>query len=207
MNGFFYDSRLLLFHGFLLGLAFGVIYDIFRLIRISLSTGNIAYKSRFFKLISPKKPIFKQYKPLKRAGEKLYFISVFIEDVLFFIICSLFTVLFFLGENDGEIRAIVIIFSALGFAAYILTVGKLTFLFSKHIIFFARCLLYWFFYVILLPIRIVVHTAERLLVFLYKISIKRISDSHKRKISSKIQEDIVRCAAAGFEMFKETENE
>lgn len=207
MNGFFYDSWPLLFGGLVLGLIFGVIYDFFRFARLSVQSKRQAPKGRFFELISPKRRLIYITRKKSKTGKNIASVVIMIEDILFFIIVGALIVLFFLGKNDGAIRLSVIAFSAIGFIIYLSTVGKITFLASEYIIFFARCLLYWIFYVILLPIRFVLKITFKAAKTVFALTIGRIVDRHKMKTSAKIEKELICGAADGFGIFKEIYDE
>ena len=61
-------------------------------------------------------------------------ISVFIEDMLFFIIAALSIFVFYMKITDGKFRLIVPISALLGFIIYRLTIGKLLFFCIKKIV-------------------------------------------------------------------------
>ena len=61
-------------------------------------------------------------------------ISVFIEDMLFFIIAALSIFVFYMKITDGKFRLIVPISALLGFIIYRLTIGKLLFFCIKNIV-------------------------------------------------------------------------
>jgi len=86
MNGFFYDSWPLLFGGLVLGLIFGVIYDLFRFARLSVQSKRQAPQGRFFELISPKRRLIHITRKKNKTGKNIASVVIMIEDILFFII-------------------------------------------------------------------------------------------------------------------------
>jgi len=79
-------------YALLLGAALGVVYDIFRSLRL------VGFKT---------------------------FVLVFLEDVLFFAICTISLFSFYMQFSDGKFRIYIFIFTFVGFIIYYLTVGKL----------------------------------------------------------------------------------
>lgn len=61
-------------------------------------------------------------------------ISVFIEDMLFFIIAAFCIFAFYMKITDGKFRLIVPISALLGFVIYRVTIGKLLFFVIKKIV-------------------------------------------------------------------------
>ncbi|MBR5516291.1 MAG: spore cortex biosynthesis protein YabQ [Clostridia bacterium] len=103
----------------ILGFSFGVLYDIFRIIRMSVCVPGI---------ISAKE---------KNKSNKNGFIVnviVFVCDILFFILAACISAIFVFHANNGNIRIIAMIGSLAGFAVYYNTVGRLVTLISHFII-------------------------------------------------------------------------
>lgn len=65
--------------------------------------------------------IFRIFRVVVRSG----CLVVIVQDILFWLLCAAVTFVFLLIQNDGKIRALVIIFEALGAALYYYTVGAL----------------------------------------------------------------------------------
>lgn len=94
-----------------LGCAFGIIYDVFRILRRA---------SRF-------------------ADRTFVSVAViFLEDILFFLIATAASAIFFYKFYSGRIRLSAIAFMIGGFAAYYFTVGRLVMLVADAIIAFIR---------------------------------------------------------------------
>ena len=60
--------------------------------------------------------------------------AIFIQDVVFFSVCGVFSFLFLLTFTAGQIRAFVFMAQALGFIVYYLTVGRIVYGLAKRII-------------------------------------------------------------------------
>lgn len=207
MTEFFYDSYKLLCKAILLGVILGAIYDIFKMIRIAKKSDNIPCGA-FFKKIYPKKTIFGSDKHSEKEADKTAdtIFTVF-EDILYFIISALFEILFFLGENDGEIRIYCIVFIVIGFLVYEKTIGKIVAFFSSRIIFLVRCLLYWVIYIIIFPIRTLFELVKKAFMQIYLMTDRKIILSIKRRYSNDIEKELIRAAADGFGIFKEVTDE
>ena len=126
---------ILLMYSLTVGVFLGVLWDIFRIMRIA------AYGKRKNGLpcpvILPKNE--------KEVGRALSFrhtqrvlslvgISIFLSDVLFSITSAITVILLLFHLNGGEIRGFALIGATIGFTAYYFTVGRLTVIFSDLII-------------------------------------------------------------------------
>ncbi len=103
----------------LIGMALGVIYDVFRIIRMWVSVPGI---------ISDRKK--------EKEHKSTFFVNtvVFICDILFFLITAVISAIFIFHVNNGRIRGIALAGSLLGFVAYYNTVGRLVTMISGFII-------------------------------------------------------------------------
>lgn len=90
-------------YALLLGAALGVVYDVFRVLRL------VGFKA---------------------------FMLVFLEDILFFAICTISLFSFYMQFSDGKFRIYIFILAILGFIIYFLTVGKLVFFIIQKIYIF-----------------------------------------------------------------------
>ena len=88
-----------IFYSALLGMALGVVYDLFGILRIACDGS--------------------------RKGRGRY-IGYFICDLLFFILAAPLSAIFIFHVNNGRIRGIALMSSLLGFALYYHTLGRLT---------------------------------------------------------------------------------
>lgn len=149
MIHFFYDSYLMVLQFLIPGIFLGLIYDIFRIIRIMRndSTQRLSemIRKRFFsqEKEQPKKKI--------KNSQKRENILIFIEDIFFFLIVAVTEILAVYYFNDGEIRIYCLLFSAIGFICYQKTVGRLVISLSKKIVYFIRKIVYCFVCLILKP--------------------------------------------------------
>lgn len=78
-----------------LGFLLGIVYDLFRSLRLIFSRTPGKY-------------------------------TLFVQDIIYVILCAVITFLFLLSENYGEIRAYVLAGEIIGFFAYYFTIGVLT---------------------------------------------------------------------------------
>ena len=201
MTEFFYDSSQLIISSFLLGVIVGLFYDTLRIVRIA-RTPHIK-TPRHFERICNAAPF--SYKKIfeSSSSSKTITILTFIEDILFFTVATVSLILFFLSENDGEIRLYCLLFFIFGFIVYICSIGKITLSFSTTIIFLLRWLLYWIVYIIMLPIRSFFSCLLILYQKIYSSTFKRIASSFLAKRSNTLKNKFVADAIHGFGIFKE----
>lgn len=139
MIDFFYDSCLMFFRFLIPGIFLGIIYDVFRLIRIGRNDQTYRISKEIKKRYFPKKEKpegNKQKKRSKKIDPDMIFI--FLEDICFFLIVAVTEILAIYYLNNGEIRIYCLIFSAVGFFAYQKTIGKLIIFLSRKIIYLVR---------------------------------------------------------------------
>ena len=184
----FYGAYSAFINAAILGVFFGFVYDIFRILRIS-RIPYLAPKGKFYELITPKKQAEKQR---KKPPKKIFALSdtvlTFIEDIIFWIVASLGEILFIYHVNGGVIRVYFILCTFAGAALYFFTAGKITMYFSVRIIFLIRCLLYWTFYIIIYPVRLILLFTKNTLVFIADITVKPIiqkTRKHRAKVYSR----------------------
>lgn len=203
MNEFFYDSYRLVLSFLFLGMSLGVVYDVFRILRIG-RTKTIAISGSFYEMIKPKRKLLSNIPRAfsVKVGSSAGTVLVFFEDLLFFLIVSWAEILWFFHVNGGELRIICILSSAFGFFLYYQTVGRLTVYFARHILFLIRCLVYWLAYVILVPIKAICRRLVDILRKLYRSTAGRIIDMRRKRrqtlYSIHQKEWILRAAAVGF---------
>lgn len=92
-----------------LGCAFGVLYDVFRILRRASRFADRSFVS---------------------------ILVIFLQDILFFLIATAASAIFFYKFNSGRIRLSAVAFMIGGFAAYYFTVGRLVMLVADAIIAF-----------------------------------------------------------------------
>ena len=96
------------------GAMLGVIYDVFRIVRIATCPA---------KNTAPKRPgLLRRLLP---AENILFAILVFLEDILFSLIAGVVVAIFIFNINDGQIRWFALAGAILGFFIYYQTVGRL----------------------------------------------------------------------------------
>jgi hypothetical protein len=172
----------------LLGVLFGVIYDVFRIARVSRMP-YLMPKGKLYELIKvpEKKRRGKALPKLLGASDALL---TFAEDIVFWLTVSAGEILFIYHVNGGAVRVYFILCTFAGAAVYFFTAGKITMFFSVRIIFLLRCLLYWIFYIIIYPVRLILRLFEKAarLTFipLFKAVKKRRLVSYSKKRVSRI---------------------
>ena len=106
---------------FVLGLISGLVYDIFRIVKIAVGVCNFGRRGTFAKVYARG---LKNVFPDSR-GRVFSLIVTFFCDVLFFIIASVMFVLFLYVFNYGTFRALFLIAAVAGFISYRSSVGRI----------------------------------------------------------------------------------
>jgi len=102
----------------LLGAALGLLYDVFRILRISFKNGKVL---------------------------------IFLEDVLFFTVATIVSFLFIVLQNDGVLRAFLILGELLGAVLYFFTVSLVILKAATGIVHGIRTLLFWIYRIFFSP--------------------------------------------------------
>ena len=203
MTDFFYDSAGLIIKAALLGVILGALYDVFRILRLSAS--STAPRGAFFEKIKPRGRLFRPRKP-RKVRKTFKNIAVFIEDIAFFILCAAAEILFFLKENNGEIRIYCLIFTLCGFVLYHVFPGKIVIYFSSAIIFSVKCLLYWTLYIIIVPVKHILNMTKKAARILFASTVGKAVMRAKRRRSSSLEKAIIADAAECFGLFEEVKS-
>jgi len=133
----------LLMYSMVMGGVLGVLYDVFRIFRIAFSSDSEG--------------------KIRRRHKHADFIIrglIFVQDILFWIIAAIFTVIFVFMANTGQVRLFALGAQFAGFLVYHFTLGKLVMRISDKIIRGIKFVLRMLNEYVIIPI-------VRLLVFLY----------------------------------------
>ncbi len=124
-------------YSFGIGILLGVIYDVFRIIRMAFTLPGL---------------VTDEYKG--RAHRSRFSVNciVFICDILFFLIAAVISAIFIFYVNNGRIRGIAIFGSLCGFVLYYNTVGRLVTMISGSLIRLVCHIFHFVGYSVLLPI-------------------------------------------------------
>lgn len=134
-----------------LGFLLGVVYDLFRVVRMAFT--------------------------MRRAG-------VFIQDVLFFLVCAAVTFVFLLAVNQGEIRGFIIAGEVLGFLIYYFSLGLLAMRVSSFLVHATQRI----FHLISVPFRALMRLLKRLFGKI-GISVKKTSKKIAKKSKFNLKHD------------------
>lgn len=184
----FYGAYSAFVNAALLGVLFGMIYDVFRIARVSRMP-YLMPKGKFYEIIAvPEKK--KRAKATPRLFTASDALLTFAEDIIFWLIISAGEILFIYHVNGGAVRVYFVLCTFAGAAVYFFTAGKITMFFSVRFIFLLRCLLYWIFYIIIYPVRLILRlfekTARLTLIPLCEAVKKRRLASYSKKRTSRI---------------------
>ena len=108
-----------IFYSVGIGVLIGVVYDVFRIIRIAFTVPGI---------------VGDEYRGVEHRSRYTVDLIVFLCDILFFVIDAVISAIFIFYANNGRIRGIALFGSLVGFAAYYNTVGRLVTLISASLI-------------------------------------------------------------------------
>lgn len=112
----------ILLYSLCLGAVLGAFYDVFRILRLMFKAG------------SGKSSGFKSFKLASAT-------VIFIEDIVYFFVCSCVFCIFIFYVNSGRFRSVALIGAIVGFFAYYYSVGRLVMLFSDLVIGFIKKLI------------------------------------------------------------------
>lgn len=151
----------------LCGLALGLCYDAFRLTRmfigVELPPTALLLRRRLalpqcLRLFSIKSEL--SAKPLRRTQIARYIILL-IEDIVFGLLCAVTLALLLYQANDGQFRLSAVVALLCGIGVYLLTVGRLTRLFSGVIVVVLRAAVAWIVAVMAYPVVCLVRLLAR----------------------------------------------
>ncbi len=191
MNSSEYGSLLLLLYALTVGALLGVLWDVFRIIRIAFY-GRKTGTSPPVRLPSDADGVERALK-FKHSAKvpSLTFFGTFFCDLLFCLICAVCVILLLFHLNDGEVRMFALIGAALGFTVYYFTVGRLTVYFSDVIIRAVKKLVYTVLRYTLFPIiRILAEVASRI-----KRAVRR---KRRKKLTSRYIKKTIKSSKQGF---------
>ena len=108
------------------GAFLGIVYDIFRIVRIATTpTGEASAKGKMI-----------------RVGTWLSDFLIFGEDILFSLIASVTVTVFLFNINDGKVRWFALVGAGIGFFLYYFTIGKIVFACAQTILRMIRFILH-----------------------------------------------------------------
>ena len=135
------DLLRLFWDGFLLGVAFGIAYDLLRITRVLM---GVRYGARTAgRLAALPMPYPACSTQANRVGQRLRDGLVNLEDLLYFLFVGPAIAIYLSAANHGRVRWLAFAGIGLGFAAYRLTVGRLVIGCSAAIAAGLRFLLAW----------------------------------------------------------------
>ena len=136
-----------------LGLIFGFIYDIIRIMHILFGISSYTGENEGMK-----------------RGLVPFFVF-FILDAVYMVFVTLTYSVFLYGANSGSNRAYIFISVCIGFALYYFTLGRVVMFFSEAVVRFLRTV---FYYIVVLPLRFIGGLVLRLVRFLTNVTIIRL---------------------------------
>ena len=169
-----------LIYAIILGLIFGVAYDIIRICRIFL---GIRYVNRFTEKLSQKNLKFIKNPANKevKKGEKYQEVILFITDILYFLIITPIFAIFLYWKNDGIVRWYSVFGVSVGFLIYYFTIGRFIISISEYIVFTIKVIFLYLIFLITRPFVPLIDIIKRKIV-----TIKAKKREKKEKKSIKI---------------------
>lgn len=127
-------------------------------------------------------------------------VLVFIEDVIFCLVCGVCVVLLLYYTNDGQFRGIAVLGVAAGFFVYYVTVGRVVIRFSEFIVELLQRALRLILKVIVLPIKLIYclycSTLGKILARLWE----RYRANREERYTRRIMSAYIESASSGFEL-------
>lgn len=154
------DLPVLFLYSLAVGALLGVLWDIFRIIRLIVCKERSADDSFPIRLPSNEREVIKALS-FKHRQKIIPVILIFISDLLFCLFASATVILLLFHLNGGQIRGFVLFGAALGAVTYYFTVGKLTFAFSDRMIRGAKRLIRFILSVTVIPVFVLLNGLVR----------------------------------------------
>ena len=101
MSDIFLKELLIFWYSCLLGIGLGILYDVFRIIRMLINKRNI---------------------------------TIFLQDIIYFIVSGFVTFIFVLGINEGQSRFYILAGEGIGWIVYHITLGEKIYHCSENIV-------------------------------------------------------------------------
>ena len=150
------------------GILMGLIYEFFRILRVTLFPSSVETSKNVMKQL-PSNSAETAFVLREESAKNSYATYVFniIVDVIFGIIGGIFAAVLIFHTNRGEVRWFALAGCALGFAAYMLTFGKIIFrVYLKIKIFvfkIVKKILSILFLPIILPLKAIIRKVKKIL--------------------------------------------
>ncbi len=101
MSDIFFKELWIFWYSCLLGIGLGILYDVFRIIRMLINKRNI---------------------------------TIFLQDIIYFIVSGFVTFIFVLGINEGQSRFYILAGEGIGWIVYHITLGEKIYHCSENIV-------------------------------------------------------------------------
>lgn len=155
------------------GAALGVLYDVFRIIRVAMKP-------------SPGMPA-----ALKSVYDVIGDTVIFAEDILFSVSAALVVTVFLFHINDGQLRWFVLAGAGTGFTLYYVTIGHLVILCAEAIISFIRMIIRFVLSLTVIP-------AIKAVRFIWKLIVKSACYTERKLYTAVVMRRTLRRAERGF---------
>lgn len=153
MEIFIEKQLLIVLNSVILGLIFGAIYDIIRISHIMCAIASYSGENRGI-----------------RSGKAAFLIFA-AGDLVYVIVVSVMFSFFTYWQNNGVIRAFIVLPCIAGFAVYHVTIGKIVMYFSEAVVRFIRLV---FRYTVAIPVLFVLKIVKKFVWFMYSVTIGKL---------------------------------
>ncbi len=129
------EAILLLFYSIAVGFGLGLVYDVFRVLRIAAYGRKKAEKNKMIPLSGDASSVEKLLKA--KSGQVFpnpSFFVIFVCDIAFCVFSALTVTVMLFQFGDGRMRAFSLLGAFAGFVVYYFTIGKAVIFFSNTII-------------------------------------------------------------------------
>ena len=186
----------LLFYSFILGIALGILNDIWRITRVFF---GVRYSSERFERLYSRLKMKREYNSAENKLRQLALnVIIFLQDLVFMIIAAVGIVFLNYYLNDGEIRLFTVISAVIGCALWYMSFGKLVIMFSEPIVMLIKFMVYTTVKIISTPVRYLVMFAVNIYKkILFKVR-KAIANSRNIRYNIKRKKYYTEISRFGF---------
>ena len=182
----------LLLYALITGALLGVLWDIFRIMRIAAYGRKERPKRLFIRLPAEEAEVTRILNvDTSKKASFLSSLCVFVSDFGFCVFSAICVILLIFQLNDGEFRGFALLGAFLGFTAYYFTLGRLTVIFSDVIIKAIKKVVLFILSVTVLPI-------GRLLTGILRAIKSRIVSKHRKRKTKRYISDALANASKAF---------
>ena len=150
------EALMLFLYALIMGVSFGVLYDIFRISRVMLTGVGLSGSKESPGRIDMLTKRIRENADVRKSSaarlkNRLTNVIIFIEDLLFFVILAFVFTIFLYQANFGQPRLYIYIASVAGFVLYYNTIGRIVAAMSRIVVSLIRLIVTYTVYKIIKP--------------------------------------------------------